>query len=63
MAVSSAKIWNKSLTLLFICMFALLALSAWSQKQRPEMKLILTYRKTSVPSPLIRFIRLRRTTK
>ena len=28
MAISSAKIWNKSLTLIFICMFALLALSA-----------------------------------
>ena len=26
--ISSAKIWNKSLTLIFICMFALLALSA-----------------------------------
>ena len=28
MATSSAKIWNKSITLVFICLFALLALSA-----------------------------------
>ena len=28
MAISSAKIWNKSITLVFICLFTLLALSA-----------------------------------
>ena len=28
MAISSTKIWHKSITLIFICMFALLALSA-----------------------------------
>lgn len=36
MAISSAKIWNKSLTLIFVCMFALFAQSACGSETPPK---------------------------